>query len=326
MVADTEHHSCCYLAWAVHSEWGRAANAVKVELSQVISIIAEYEIVRLLVSPDYIAEAKQQSFSNRVEIIEAPVDDIWMRDIAPTFGRRGALPLAIDWNFNGWGSTRERRARQGDHLAKASVFGELKVAAPFVGEGGAFITDGRGTLITTFSCLKNKNRNPSFCKRTIENWLRSLDVRQVIWLEGDPSEPITSGHIDGYVMFGEQGQLLVDGGNESSDVANNARFRDIETLRSAKSVDGHPFDVKVIAPPRLNSVQRQNELFAPAYLNAYIANGAVIAAKFEDETRDATALTMLQHAFPSREVRMININHIAAGGGGIRCLTQPVPS
>lgn len=85
------------------------------------------------------------------------------------------------------------------------------------------------------------------------------------------------------------------------------------------------FDVKVVAPPRLHAVSNRNELFAPAYLNAYVANGAVIAAKFGDKARDATARLALQSAFPSREVRMININHIAAGGGGIRCLTQPMP-
>jgi agmatine deiminase len=326
MVADAERHSCCYLAWAVHAEWGRAASKVKIELSRVIGIIAQYESVRLLVSSDCLDDARQQSFSRCVEIIEAPVDDIWMRDIAPTFGRRGDLPLAIDWNFNGWGSTRKRRARLGDRLAKAAVFGDARVTAPFVAEGGAFITDGRGTVITTRSCLLNKNRNPSFSEVGIENWLSGLGVRRVIWLEGDPLEPITSGHVDGYVMFGEAGQLLVEGENGNDEVANKARARDIETLRSSTDLDGNLFDVKVIAPPRPDAFSKLNELFAPAYLNAYVANGAVIAAKFGDKVRDATARAALQCAFPTREVRMININHIAAGGGGIRCLTQPMPS
>ena len=30
-------------------------------------------------------------------------------------------------------------------------------------------------------------------------------------------------------------------------------------------------------------------------------------------------------AFPGREITMLRINHIASGGGGIRCLTQPTP-
>jgi agmatine deiminase len=31
---------------------------------------------------------------------------------------------------------------------------------PFVAEGGALVTDGRGTMITTRSCLFNPYRNP----------------------------------------------------------------------------------------------------------------------------------------------------------------------
>ena len=40
-----------------------------------------------------------------VEIVEAPLDDAWMRDIGPTFvlDESGQLG-AVDWVFNGWGA------------------------------------------------------------------------------------------------------------------------------------------------------------------------------------------------------------------------------
>ncbi len=67
---------------------------------------------------------------------------------------------------------------------------------PFVAEGGALVTDGEGTLITTRSCLFNPNRNPILRgkdrQRAIELELAKLGVHRVIWLEGDPSEPVTS--------------------------------------------------------------------------------------------------------------------------------------
>jgi agmatine deiminase len=80
-----------------------------------------------------------------------------MRDIMPTFAMRGKRAerevVAIDWNFNGWGDTRDRPRRAGDGLAKAatSVFGVPRVQASFVAEGGALVTDGHGTMITTRS-------------------------------------------------------------------------------------------------------------------------------------------------------------------------------
>jgi agmatine deiminase len=87
-----------------------------------------------------------------VSVLKAPVDDIWMRDIAPTFGWRGdgtaQEVVGIDWNFNGWGNTRERCIRPGDRLANKapSIFGVPRVTVPFVAEGGALVTNGCGTL------------------------------------------------------------------------------------------------------------------------------------------------------------------------------------
>ena len=46
--AEWEPHECCWMAWAVHPEWGKAVNKVKRELSEVVQTIARYEPVRVL--------------------------------------------------------------------------------------------------------------------------------------------------------------------------------------------------------------------------------------------------------------------------------------
>jgi agmatine deiminase len=325
--AEWEPHARCSTAWAFDKEWGRAANKVKRELSEVIQTIARYEPVQVFAPcGDEFREALREfSFCSNIEVIEAPVDDIWMRDIAPTFALRGRDIVAIDWNFNGWGATRP--ARLGNKLAAeaAAIFGGVRVSAPFIAEGGAFVTDGKGTIITSRSCLLNKNRNPNITASQIERGLVGLGVCRVIWLEGNPEEPITSGHVDGYVMFGETGEVLVEDISGIDRVADSMRLRDIETLRSSIDAERKPLNVRIVRPPRSKFWTSRSELFAPAYLNAYVANGAVIAGRFGDPERDESARLALRHAFPGREVRMIDINHIAAGGGGVRCLTQPVP-
>ena len=132
--AEWEPHSCCWMAWAVHPEWGRCVDEVKRELREIIATVAEYEPVRLLTPPDQMMDAHHQSFGHNVEILTAPVDDIWMRDIAPTFALRGDETVAIDWNFNGWGSTSQRRSRPGDRLAGrlAASIGVPTVSASLV--------------------------------------------------------------------------------------------------------------------------------------------------------------------------------------------------
>jgi agmatine deiminase len=330
--AEWEPHAFCFMAWAVHREWGANVDNVKRELRKVIGTVAEYEPVRLLVPPNLIAEAQRQKFSNNVEIIPAPVDDIWMRDILPTFAWGDGAPIAIDWNFNSWGSTSVRPPRSGDRLGGvvASTIGLTIVCAPFVAEGGAFVTDGDGTIVTTKSCLLNPNRNPAIGRTTreriaeLERGFSSVGGRKIVWLEGDSNEPITSGHADGYVCFAQSRTILVEG-IEAGRRANTNRAADIDILSTMTDTRMSLFKVVEALPPRERFWGLSGSLFAPCYLNAHVANGAVITAAFGDPERDDAARNALQSAFPGREIRMLRIDHIANGGGGIRCLTQPMP-
>src|SRR3546814_15672160 len=69
--------------------------------------VAEFEPVTVVVDPAEVEEARKY-LSEKVDIVEAPLNDAWMRDIGPTFvlseeGRLGG----VDWVFNG--RSEERR-------------------------------------------------------------------------------------------------------------------------------------------------------------------------------------------------------------------------
>lgn len=315
------------MSWAVHREWGRHLDAVKLELRDVISAIAMHEPVKLLTPSNLISEARNQFRGRDVEIIPAPVDDIWMRDILPSFAFCGHSLLLIDWNFNGWGSSPARRARAGDRLGEvlSSLTQLPMIAAPFVAEGGAILTDGQGTIVTTKSCLLNPNRNPGRNGSEIEEAFSKLGSRQLVWLVGDPDEPITSGHPDGYVLFSESGAILVEHADERHRTFRR-RAQDIRKLRLTRDNEGRLAKLKLVLPPRRKYWRGAGRLFAPCYLNAYVTNGSVVTGTFGDAERDELARSALQEAFPGREIHMLRIDHIAAGGGGIHCLTQPQPA
>jgi agmatine deiminase len=307
------------MAWAVHSEWGRDAARIKRELGAVVRTIARYEPVHLLAPPGRCFREARRRFSScaNVTVIKALVDDIWMRDIAPTFAWRGNGDcrelVAIDWNFNGWGGTSERPPRRGDRLAKAPIWGVPRIKASFVAEGGAFIADGAGTLITTRSCLLNPNRNPvrrgEHRQHDIGKELARLGIRRVIWLDGDPCEPITSGHVDGYVMFAPGGVVLAENIAAKQPLW---RDHDIDVLCRGRDAGGRKLKVRRIV--------------GQGYLNAYVANGAVITNRFGNRKCDAAAKAALGCAFPKREIIMMRIDCLFQGGGGIHCLTQSMPA
>ena len=326
LVPDWAPHSYCWMAWAIDPiEWGPATRDVRQELREVIATISRFERVRLLTPRNLLSEARGQHFGPDVEIVEAPVDDIWMRDIAPIYAMRGGETVPIDLNFNGWGSTRFREARPGDRLAgiARSLFGSTMISAPFVAEGGALVVGHDAVVFTTRSCLLNPNRNPHLRESEIGAAIIGLGASKVVWLNGDSEEKITSGHIDGYVLPSESGKILVQRA-DVSDPFVKLRNSDIETLQSVRTTSGNAIRLRVIRPPR--AATRRSEFFAASYLNVYTPNSAVVAPGFNDELRDAEASLALKQAFPGREIKILSIPHLASGGGGIRCLVQPVPA
>ena len=65
--------------------------------------------------------------------------------------------------------------------------------------------------------------------------------------------------------------------------------------------------------------------FAAGYINFYVVNGAVIVPEFGDDLADSRAKSILQDLYPERHIVQLNIDAIAAGGGGIHCTTQQQP-
>src|SRR5258707_14396537 len=69
-------------------------------------------------------------------------------------------------------------------------------------EGGAVDFNGEGTILTTTSCLLNKNRNPHLSKVEIEQYLKDYyGQQQVLWLGEGIVGDDTDGHVDDLARF-----------------------------------------------------------------------------------------------------------------------------
>ena len=101
--------------------------------------------------------------------------------------------------------------------------------------------------------------------------------------------------------------------------------RHLKILRTATDSQGRKLKVVVLKSPSKVREKFANDDFAAGYINFYVCNGAVIAPQFGDPRADMAAKRALQSAFPGRDIVQINIDGIAAGGGGIHCTTQQEP-
>lgn len=99
----------------------------------------------------------------------------------------------------------------------------------------------------------------------------------------------------------------------------------LDILKNAKDAHGRALNVTTLTAPwadKRRKEYRDDEEFAAGYINYYLFNGGLIMPQFGDTKADKDARDTLQAMYPDREIVAVNIDGIAAGGGGIHCATQ----
>lgn len=327
MPDESTPHRRTWMAFGPDEEiWEDLIDDVRQNVAAVARAISEFEPVMMLVRPDE-RKLAAKLCGEGVRLIDAELNDLWIRDTGPTFVVNQAGELgAVDLNFNGWGEKQEFD----DDAHVAELIAEHAKAAylttEIVGEGGGIEVDGEGTAILTESCLINDNRNPEFGKAEIEAGLKKLfGLERVIWLPGIRGKDITDGHTDFYARFARPGVVVAGLEMDRTSFDYDVTRSHLEILKTATDARGKKLDVVTLESPRRVREDLKSDDFAAGYINFYVINGAVIAPEFGDAKSDANCKAVLARLFPNRSIVQLNIDAIAAGGGGIHCATQQEP-
>lgn len=324
MPDEGQSHTRTWMAFgASQVTWGDMLAAVQMQLASVANTIARFEPVSMLVRPAEMDLARRLCGPG-VELHACALDDLWMRDSGPCFVRQAnGEVLALDFNFNGWGHKQAHKHDQRVAAHTAKLSGAKLKRCNLVLEGGAIEVDGAGTALMTESSILNENRNPGMSKQTAEARLKSLlGLQHIIWLPGIRWHDITDAHIDFYARFVRPGVVLVHLEPNSSSYVHAMTLRHLEILRSAKDARGEALKIVLLEAPAKARQEFKSEHFAAGYLNFYLVKNALIAPAFGDQQADENARRILQEQFPEKEIVQLNIDCIAAGGGGIHCITQ----
>ncbi|MFI6102155.1 agmatine/peptidylarginine deiminase [Lentzea sp. NPDC051213] len=325
MPEEGQPHQRTWMAFAVAERiWGPELRPrVQRDLATIATTIGRFEPVSMLVRPGDVAQARELVGAN-VELVEAELDDLWMRDTGPVFVRDGQGRAGVDFNFNGWGGKQEHRSDAKVAGFVAGRAGVSRTRTDLVLEGGALEVDGEGTAIITESCVLNGNRNRGWKKSDVEAELAHLlGLRKVIWLPGIAGRDITDGHTDFYARFAGPGVVVAGLDNDPASFDYEVTRRHLEILKQATDVHGRPLRIEVMEGP--SDTRVRSEDFASGYINFYVCNSAVIGPQFGDAKADAAAKATMERLFPGRTVVQIDIDGIASGGGGIHCTTQQEP-
>jgi agmatine deiminase len=307
-----------------------AADEARSAWTAVAHAVLEFEPVSMVVDPADAAIARRY-LSTEVELVEAPLDDAWMRDIGPTFvfdesGRVGA----VDWGFNGWGGQEWAawgRDRQiGSFVTERS--GAAAIPSPLVNEGGGIHVDGLGTVLLTETVQLDPGRNPHLTKAQVEAELaRTIGATHPIWLPRgltrDSERYGTRGHVDIVATIPSPGVLLVHSQRDPAHPDYAVSLEILDALAASVDARGQAWRiVEVPAPAVLTDAAGPVDY---SYINHLVVNGGVIACGFGDPGDD-TARGILADAYPGRRVVSVEARPLFARGGGIHCVTQQQPS
>jgi len=240
-----------------------------------------------------------------------------IQDPGPVFLRNEKGQLAVaDFKYTHPDKRSEEIDRNAAKQMKLSV-----ISSPLFSEGGAWQTNGEGTMLVVESV--ELDRNPTMTKLQIENeYKRVLGVTKIIWLKNGLKEEEwgklengkygigTGGHIDEFCRFVNANTVLlaaVDAkdtiGNEISKVSYLRMEANYQLLQQSTTADGKPFEIiRLLAGPlmtkKLSYSNLSNEekywfdnvstdsvefYLATGYMNFIIANDVIVTAKFWKE-------------------------------------------
>lgn len=330
MPEEGEPHERTWMAFGASEKiWGKdLIDEVRRNLATIAQTIARFEPVVICVRENEHELAKQYfSDLQNIDWLVCPLNDLWIRDFGAVFVvNESGEKAAVDFNFNGWG---EKQNYKNDAQVAVRIADELGIEllqTDICLEGGGIEVDGQGTGIITESCVLNPNRNPEWSKRDCEEeLLETLGLEKIIWLPGVKDADITDGHTDFYARFASPGVVVAHFDPDTRSPENKLTERHLEILRNALDAKGRKLEVVAIEPPTNVREEFDTDDFCAGYINFYVCNDAVIGPEFGDERADAIAREKLSTLFPEREIVLLNIDGIAAGGGGIHCATQQEP-
>ncbi|MGL5864482.1 MAG: agmatine deiminase family protein, partial [Dermatophilaceae bacterium] len=293
--------------------------------------VARFEPVTVLAAPAAAASARGWC-GDGIHVVTAPLDDAWMRDIGPTFilGEGGSLG-AVDWVFNGWGA--QEWASWGRDADVGVVVAGLADAAvldsPMVNEGGGIHVDGLGTVLLTDTVQLDPGRNPGMTRTDVEAELtRTIGATHCIWLPRgltrDYDEFGTRGHIDMVATFASPGVVLLHWQDDPAHPDHEVCV-ELEGLLSS-SVDARGERLTVVRLPAPRTLEDADGRPVDwTYVNHLVVNEGVVAGTFDDP-QDADSLTVLEQAYPGRQVVGVDARPLFDRGGGIHCITQQQPA
>ena len=311
--------------------WLKSIQAVYVQLAKAIT---RYQRLVIACHDQKLKSTVSQLLENegidmaQVRVFVAPCNDTWARDHGPiTLVDAEGQTKILDFTFNAWGD--KYAAMLDDKITQTLIqqpFCQLEnyQSLTLVLEGGSIESDGRGTLLTTETCLLNPNRNADLSKDELEASLKAhLGMKQIIWLKhGALAGDDTDAHIDTLARFAPKGIVYVQCQDETDPHFTELNKMAAE-LKAARDIEGKAYNLFPLPWPS-PIFNDEGEQLPATYANYLVINGAVLVPVYNDD-KDALALAQIGEAHPGLDIIGIDCRTVIQQFGSLHCLTMQIP-
>ncbi len=312
------------------TDWRHMLKEVQTCFAEIAIAIAKRETL-LIVAPD-MNEVKKQ-ISNKVNMdnvvfVECETNDTWARDHGCITVLEDGKPVVLDFRFNGWG---QKFASDLDNQINSCIYDKHVLHAMyenhlgFTLEGGSIESDGKGTIMTTSTCLLAPNRNDEMSQAEIEKYLlESFGANRILWVDyGFLAGDDTDGHIDTLARFCPNDTIVYIRCDNPKDYHYESLQNMEKQLKSFTTLDGKPY--RLLSVPMTDEIKDDSMRLPATYANFLVINGAVLYPTYNQSENDKKAGQTLQEAFPGYEIVGIDCRALIKQHGSLHCVTMQYP-
>ena len=328
MPAEWERQQCVLMSFP-HEETDWADDGLDKALTPFIRIaqaIAYGEAV-YIICKDKSKISSMFCSTRNMTFIEIPTNDTWIRDYGYISIKENGEKKLLDFTFDGWGGKFEATLDNtvNKTLHQKGYMGTTPLESiNFVLEGGAIESDGKGTILTTSTCLCNPNRNGGLSKNEVEKKLKkTLGAERILWLDhGYLAGDDTDSHIDTLARFVNKETIVYVKCDNTEDEHYESLQKMEAQLQSFKTEEGKPYTL-VPLPMTDAKCNSEGKRLPATYANFLISNDALIYPTYSDKN-DTIVHKIFTELFPNREIIPVNCLKLIEQGGSLHCSTMQV--
>ena len=343
MPAEWEPQKSVWISWPHNrNDWPGMFEKIPNVVGKIIKYLANHQRIDLLVNTyKSMDEARKQltrtgcKLSN-IKFHKIKTDRLWLRDSGPIFliNKKIRKKIMLNFKFTGWSKYKNFRNDNKINY-QISKYLNIKSILPkkinskkfekVVMEGGAFDTNGSGSILLTKECLlsSKQERNKGFKKSDYESlFSKYLNTKNFIWLNKGIVGDDTHGHIDDIARFVSKTTIMIADENNKLDKNYKTLKENIRILRKSYDENGKKF--KIIKIPMPSPIFIQKTRVPASYLNFFISNKTVLVPIFNVK-EDKKVLRIFRRFFTKRKVIAVDCSDLIWGFGAIHCMTQQEP-